>query len=283
MNVRLARTSGFCMGVKGAVDIAIKAGTNSPERIYTDGPLIHNPQVVKELEKKNIYPLKDISLIDKDSIVIIRSHGISVDRIDLLKEKGVKVLDATCPRVKNLHEIVKKYAKKKYTIVIIGQKEHPEVQGVCGYLKDNFYVVDSPDEAEKLFLPDNVCVASQTTQNLENFNKIVSIIREKSKNAEIFNTICPTTKKRQEELAMLAKECDVLVVVGGKNSGNTKRLYEIAQKSGKPSFFIETYNELKEEDFKNFNTAGVIGGASTPDRIIKDVVNRLSSFKSKEY
>jgi 4-hydroxy-3-methylbut-2-enyl diphosphate reductase len=268
------------MGVRRAIEIAVKASKNNLKRIYTDGPLIHNPQVVKELKEKNIHPVGDLSQIDKDSIIIIRSHGISIKRRTELEKKGVKILDATCPRVKNLHDIVKKYAENKYTIVIIGQREHPEVQGLYGYTKDNFYIINSPDEIERLFLPDNVCVVAQTTQNLKNFEKITSIIRKKVPKAEIFNTICSSTKKKQEELTMLAIECNALVVVGGKNSENTKRIYELALESGNPSFFIETQNELKEEDFKNFNMVGVIGGASTPDWIIKDVVNKLASFKN---
>ncbi len=281
MEIIIAKHAGFCFGVRRAVNIAERAVEdikNGP--IYTDGPIIHNPQEVNRLKERGVIP-GTFEEFKEGSTVIIRSHGIPPDRERALKNKGLNIIDATCPYVKAVHEAVTKLVKEGYFVVIIGEKNHPEVIGAYGYLKDaggEGIIVETLEDIELVKDKEKVGVVSQTTQHEEFFKKIVGEIAIWIKELKIINTICNATSERQEGVYELAPKVDVMIVVGGKNSGNTRRLYNIAKSLNERSYHIETADELEEEWFKGANKVGITAGASTPDWIIESVRKRIKEI-----
>ncbi len=278
MEIIIAKHAGFCFGVRRAVNIAERAVEdikNGP--IYTDGPIIHNPQEVNRLKERGIIP-GTFEEFKEGSTVIIRSHGIPPDRERALKDKGLNIIDATCPYVKAVHEAVTKLVREGYFVVIIGEKNHPEVIGAYGYLKDGGgegVIVETFEDIEWVKDKEKVGIVSQTTQHEEFFKRIVGEISVWVKELKVINTICNATSERQEGVYELAPKVDVMIVVGGKNSGNTRRLYNIARSLNDRSYHIETADELEEEWFKGAKKVGITAGASTPDWIIESVRERI--------
>ena len=267
MQVKVANHSGFCFGVRRAIKIAGETLRRSEKKssIYSLNPIIHNPQVVGDLSKKGLMPLRDICSIKKGT-VIISSHGAPKNTIDRLRKKGIKIVNAMCPFVKNAHDIVKNLRKKGYRVVILGDKKHPEVKALWS-------LVGRQKDSKK------IGIVSQTTQTRSNYIEgILDILKGDFREIRIFNTICNDTARRQKLTKDLLGQCDVMVVVGGKNSANTRRLLEICKESGVNSFHIETPDELKRSCFKDKRCAGVVSGASTPDSMVRKVTQKIKSL-----
>jgi len=264
------------MGVKRAVDMVLEIARNKGDKkVYTYGPLIHNPQTVELLKKRGVVPVNSIDEI-QDGIVVIRAHGISPLEKKKIGEKGVKIVDATCPRVASVQAIIKKHAALGYTIIIAGDKEHPEVKSLLGYSSDNGIVINDKEDVNDLPLYDKVCVVAQTTQDSVRYKEITKEITRKFPEAMIFNTICDSTEKRQAEIKYLASEMDGIIIVGGKNSANTQRLAMISEECGAPTCHIETADELDGMDLSGCKNIGVSAGASTPNWITEGVIDYLT-------
>ncbi len=272
MEIRLAKNSGFCFGVKRAIKIAESEAKERSEKLVTIGPIIHNPQVVKRLEKKGVYSVDDISEIDKTP-AIIRSHGISKEAKKELADKGLAVIDATCPYVSKLQSMGEKLSKEGYFIVVLGNKEHPEVLALISYLSGKYLVVESPEEIPNL-KGEKLALISQTTQTYEVFEKIVKKLLDTTFELHIVNTICSATTVRQDSTRALAKASDLMIVIGGKMSSNTKMLAKISSNYSE-TYHIETAEELQEKWCTNKNKIGISAGASTPDDLIIDVYNKI--------
>jgi len=286
MEIKLAKTAGFCMGVRRAVDLVLEvAQREKGRRIYTYGPLIHNPQTINILKSRGITAIRRIEEISgKDgAVLIIRAHGIAPDERKKIRESGVKIIDATCPKVAHVQAIIKKHAALDYTVIIAGDRKHPEVDGLWGYTKEKGIVVSTQEEAEKLPALEKVCVVAQTTQDTENYRLIIEKILQTNPRAVVFNTICSSTERRQEEIITLASEMDALFVVGGKNSANTCRLADLSRKQNTPTFHIETAREIQPADLVRYKKIGISAGASTPNWIIDQVVDQLAETQSNPH
>jgi 4-hydroxy-3-methylbut-2-enyl diphosphate reductase len=285
MGVKLAKTAGFCMGVKRAVDIVLDiAQHKGKENIYSFGPLIHNPQTIELLKKRGIIPiqhLKNIEMLEEGDTLILRTHGISPEERREIKEKGIKIIDATCPKVAHVQGIIKKHASMDYTILIIGDQEHPEVNALMGYASGKGVIINHEDELNRLPDLERVCVVAQTTQNVDAFIEIVRNIKARYPHALIFNTICDSTEKMQAEIKNLAFHTDAMIVIGGKNSANTKQLAHLSELQGTPTFHIETAEELENITLAPFKKIGISAGASTPNWIIEEVVDHITNDQVK--
>ena len=276
MKVKIAQSSGFCFGVKRAMDLVLQmAGGENKGAVFTDGPLIHNPQALELLRDKGVIPLTEANGKIAGTIVI-RSHGLSPKRLHELKKTGAKILDATCPKVKQVQSIISRYAKQGFFVVIIGDAEHAEVQGLLGFAGENSCVIQSEDELKKLPSQQKICVVAQTTQNRKKYLELKEKIEKRFPQAEMFDTICEANRKRQEELKELCHAVDAIVVVGGEESGNTKRLVEIAEAENIPTFFGESEEDLDLSQLRSYHEIGVIGGASTPDWVLQKIVAKLT-------
>ncbi|MDP6685344.1 MAG: 4-hydroxy-3-methylbut-2-enyl diphosphate reductase [Candidatus Omnitrophota bacterium] len=273
MQVKVADHSGFCFGVRRAIGVAedVLTSANKNKKIYSFGAIIHNPQVVEALSKKGLSVIKDANTI-KDGVVIISSHGATREIIDRLKKKKIKLIDATCPFVKYAHDIVKDLKKKGYQVVIIGDKEHPEVKALNSLAREAV--------GKKRVTKKKIGIISQTTQNKEGYIKKANdlLLKGDFSEARIFNTICSDTAHRQESCRRLLKECDVMIVVGGKNSANTRRLCGICKESGVDTYHIEVDSELKKNWFNRKIRVGVVSGASTPKEMVNSVVNQIETI-----
>lgn len=271
--VILAKSAGFCFGVKRAVDMVydmIKEGGN----IYTYGPIIHNDTVVKDLEEKGVHIIENEDDIKnkEPGTVVIRCHGVSRTVYRKLEESGMKIVDATCPFVLKIHRIVEEKSKAGKQIVIIGNKDHPEVQGIMGWCETPAIVIDTEEQADN-FISENpdIHIVSQTTFQPNKFNSLVEIISEKRYNSDISNTICNATEVRQKEAREIATKADAMIVIGGSNSSNTRKLYEIAGKECPDTFLIGSVDELDFNKLKGADCIGITAGASTPSNIIQEV------------
>ena len=283
MKIVIAKTSGFCMGVRRAVEMVLDTPGKHPEPIRTFGPLIHNPQVLEVLESKDVSILEEMP-DEGEGTILIRAHGVPPDTKEELKDCGFNVLDATCPRVIRVQTIIRKHAKKDYASIIIGDKDHPEIAGLLGYAGDKGYVAASIEELDALPPFENAIIVAQTTQNSELFDRVKNWTATHHPHYKIYETICGSTELRQAEVKRLAESVDVIIVVGGRTSGNTRRLFEIARKTGKPAYHIETEKDLETIDIKVLSAARQIGltaGASTPNWIIKKVYKALESLLVK--
>lgn len=276
MKIELASSYGFCYGVKRAIEIA-----EEHKNSFTYGPLIHNKDEINRLKEGfNIGLVENINDIKNDNAVVIRTHGIPKDELALLKKQKNKIIDATCPYVTTPQNIVKKMSGEGYSIVIFGDKKHPEIKGVVSYAtkeEDAFIVLD-PKELEELPLKNKVAIVSQTTKKPEDFAKIVSTLIQTHKEVRVFNTICNATFENQDAAAELAKKADVMIVIGGKHSSNTKMLHSISEKDCPDSYLIENESELDPAWFSQKNLCGVSAGASTPDWIVQNVINKIKEI-----
>ena len=278
MEIILGKSSGFCFGVKNAIDGAEKALANN-KIVYCVGEIIHNEEVIKHLESKGLVIVNDIE--DVEDMVIIRSHGVPKNVYDTAKEKNIKLLDYTCPFVLKIHEIAEKYSKNNYFIFLLGVKSHPETIGSISFCGDNSCIIELFEDIEnainlfKLSGLENLLILSQTTFSTSLFEDIINELKIRLSpkvNLEIKNTICNTTSVRQNEAKEIAKNVDLMIVIGGKHSSNTKKLYEIAQKNCKNSLLVQTKDDLSYEYLQGFDKIGIIAGASTPNNVIEDIV-----------
>jgi len=283
MEVILAEHAGFCFGVRRAVDtvyeqIAKREKDGRP--IYTFGPIIHNEAVVKDLEERGVRALADLeearAVLPADrGTVIIRSHGVERAVCEALKELGFWVVDATCPFVKRIHNIVERESAAGKSIVIVGNAGHPEVEGIRGWSGAFTYIMESPKEAENFVCEEGeeLCIVSQTTFNYKKFQDVVEIFEEKGYNASVVNTVCNATEVRQAEARELAARVDVMIVIGGNHSSNTRKLYEICRQECEMTYYIQTLEDLHLELPESVRLVGITAGASTPNNIIEEVQN----------
>ena len=274
--VILAKSAGFCFGVKRAVDTVYEQ--TGKKNVYTFGPIIHNEEVVKDLEKKGVFVINTMEELDDITEgTIIRSHGVSSAVYEALQKKGVEIVDATCPFVLKIHNIVKQESANGKQIVIIGNEKHPEVEGIMGWSKTQVHVVDTVEKAQNLQLDPQreVCIVSQTTFNYNKFKELVEIISEKGYNIIIRNTICNATEERQTEAREIAKRVDAMIVVGGSSSSNTRKLYEICKNECKDTYYIQTLNDLDMTSLGKADCIGITAGASTPNNIIQEVYTNV--------
>ncbi|MBI5816673.1 MAG: 4-hydroxy-3-methylbut-2-enyl diphosphate reductase [Nitrospinae bacterium] len=279
--VKVARTAGFCWGVKRAIDIAMNTAKNTDGPVYTHGPLIHNPQAIEMLEGKEIFALKDASTLEKGT-VIIRTHGVTPEVRRGLKERGLTINDATCPLVAKVQGIIKKHAHKGYHTIIIGDAGHAEVTGLMGYADGRSHVIGAAEDVDALPPMDKVCVVAQTTCDIQKYGVIVDAIKLKYPEAVVAHTICDATEERQEEVLKLAREVDAMIVVGGRNSANTGRLAQIAGEAGAETFLVETEEELDPAAIVRFARVGITAGASTPAWMIERVKERVEHLRGRK-
>ncbi|MCP4748360.1 MAG: 4-hydroxy-3-methylbut-2-enyl diphosphate reductase [Desulfobacteraceae bacterium] len=271
MKVIIAKTAGFCMGVRRAVEMALDAPSSYQGPIFTYGPLIHNPQVLSLFSEKGVVILDQIPEKGHGTI-LIRAHGVPPEKKELLKKAGFNVIDATCPRVVKVQSIIKSHTNKGYSTIIVGDKDHPEVVGLLGYAGSMGYVVGSLEDIKHLPVFEQAIIVAQTTQNQKIFQSISAWAEQNHCHYKVFDTICDSTEKRQMEVRRLSKMVDAVIVVGGKNSGNTRRLAEIVKTEGKTAFHVETEDELNLENLSKVSSIAITAGASTPSWIIKRVL-----------
>lgn len=281
MKIIIARTAGFCMGVRRAVDTVLDASNGQDGPICTYGPLIHNPQVLNLLEDKGVPAISDIPE-QGEGTVVIRAHGVPPEAKKALKDAGFSVIDSTCPRVIKVQRIIHRYAKKGHHAIIIGDRDHPEVIGLNGYAYGLGHVVETLEEAKALPDFDKAIIVAQTTQNVQFFNEVKAWATRTHPHYLTFDTICDSTEKRQADILAIAQTVDAVVVVGGKSSGNTQRLAELARKSGKLTFHIEDTDELDLAQLKGLNAVAITAGASTPNWIINKVYRTIESGTASE-
>ncbi len=285
MEVLLAKTAGFCFGVKRAVDLVYEQASKG--HVYTYGPIIHNEEVISDLEKKGVHVVHSLEEIAHPDagILVIRSHGVEKAIYDSAKEKGLEIVDATCPFVKKIHNIVDKDSSLDCEIMIIGDKNHPEVQGIMGWCNKPPIVIGSVEDAEKLSVlgDKRISLVSQTTFNHKKFNSIVEILKKKGYNINVYNTICNATEERQREAASISKQVDAMIVIGGKNSSNTQKLYEISKKECENTYYIQTLVDLDLAAFESVGRVGITAGASTPNQIIKEVHGSMAEDFGKMF
>ena len=277
MKIQLASSYGFCFGVKRAIEIA-----EEHKGSVTYGPLIHNKDEINRLKEGfNIGLAEKLEDIEKDGTVVIRTHGIPKNELKALKEKDHKVIDATCPYVTTPQNIVQNMSEDGYSIVIFGDKDHPEIKGVVSYAEDleDAFIVLKPEELEALPLKAKVAVVSQTTKKPEDFSSIVTALMSTRKEIRVFNTICNATFENQDAAADLAKKADVMVVIGGKHSSNTKQLHSISKRDCVDSYLIENEKELEATWFEGKELCGISAGASTPDWIVQKVISKIEDMK----
>lgn len=275
MKVTVADSAGFCFGVKRAVDTVYEQVDHAGQQVYTLGPIIHNEEVVNDLQSRGVKvlnsseELKDI----KEGVVVIRSHGVAKAVYDTIEKQKLKCVDATCPFVRKIHQIVEQESKNGKHIVIIGDKLHPEVEGIKGWCQEPVTVIGNTQEAEAF--PENtgetLCVVSQTTFNYNKFQELVEILTKKRYDRVVLNTICNATQVRQAEAKRIAGEVEAMIVIGGKHSSNTQKLYDICKNECKNTYYIQTLVDLDFKPFQFISHVGITAGASTPNNIIEEV------------
>lgn len=289
MTVKLAKSAGFCPGVKRAVETAFKEAENGIKTgtpVYTFGPIIHNEEVVKELQDKHVGIIDDVEQLKNipPSHIIIRSHGVGREIYEKIQENGHTLIDATCPFVTNIHRIVDENSKNGNIIIIIGNADHPEVQGIKGWCREEPYIISFPEEAERLpdFPEKTITCVSQTTFNLKNFQDIVELLKKRYYNVIVCKTICNATEERQQETRQLAADVDAMIVIGGISSSNTQKLFEISKQECKNTYYIQTLADLNLTAFESARRVGITAGASTPNHIIKEVLDSMSELSFEE-
>lgn len=275
MEITVAKSAGFCFGVQRAVDSVYKELEENSGKIYTFGPIIHNEQVVEDLNKRGIEVIDTVEQLKKikEGTVVIRSHGVAKEIYDILEQQKLKMVDATCPFVKKIHNIVLDESNNGKTIIIIGNDNHPEVEGIKGWVNGEVIVINKEEQIEKLSLPEQTkaCIVSQTTFNHNKFKYLVEIIRKKGYDIIVVNTICNATHVRQVEAQKISSKVDGMIVIGGKNSSNTQKLYDICRNECENTFYVQTVKDLNLHELKSLKSIGITAGASTPKNIIEEV------------
>lgn len=275
MKVITAKTAGFCFGVKRAVEKVYEQVNQEKKEIYTYGPIIHNEEVVADLESKGVKVLESREELEKleRGTVIIRSHGVGRAIYRLIEEKGLELVDATCPYVRKIHRIVKEKSEQGVQVIIIGNDTHPEVEGIKGWCVHPAIVIADQESASELVFPvdQKICIVSQTTFNYNKFKNLVEIIDKKGYDIDVINTICSATEERQLEAGELADKVDAMIVIGGKSSSNTQKLFEICKTNCVNTYYIQTLDDLELYSLPPVNCVGITAGASTPNYLIKEV------------
>ena len=276
MKVRVAETAGFCFGVKRAVDKVYEQAEKAEGFIYTYGPIIHNEEVVKDLTARGVKVIGSKEELDglESGTVIIRSHGVSREIQERIEARGLNLVDATCPFVKKIHKIVERESRKGAGIVIIGDAIHPEVEGIRGWCQGDVTVLQTEEEARN-FTADStkkLCLVSQTTFNYNKFHNLVEIISEKGYDIIVLNTICNATEERQTEARRIARESDGMIVIGGRHSSNTRKLFEICKNECENTYYIQTLDDLDVRQLHSMSCVGITAGASTPNNLIEEVL-----------
>ena len=275
MEIKLAKTAGFCFGVKRAVDTVYEQAEKAGGPIYTYGPIVHNEQVVQDLEAKGVQVISDREALEQltEGTVIIRAHGVGRSIYDLLEQKGITYVDATCPFVKKIHRIVERESTAGREILIAGNPTHPEVEGIKGWCNGPVTVLESLQEAEDFTIsPEKkLCLVAQTTFNYNKFKDLVEIISKKGYDICVLNTICSATEERQTEAKQIASEVDAMIVIGGRSSSNTQKLFEICKKECENTYYIQKLVDLDLKTASSIRSVGITAGASTPNKIIEEV------------
>ena len=276
MNVTVAKSAGFCFGVKRAVNMVYEQIEKENLPIYTYGPIIHNDEVVKDMEEKGVVVIKSLDEIYNlpKGIVIIRSHGISRVEHETIEQAGFKIMDATCPFVLKIHRLVEQHSGEGRHIIIIGNPDHPEVKGIRGWvIGEGVSIINNVSDAEDFCLKTDkkICIVSQTTFNYNKFQELVEIICKKGYDIFVLNTICNATEERQTEAREISKKSDAMIVIGDKNSSNTQKLFEICKKECENTYYIQTSKGMDYNKLRSINNVGITAGASTPNNIIEEV------------
>jgi 4-hydroxy-3-methylbut-2-enyl diphosphate reductase len=277
VKIEVAKRAGHCFGVKAAIAQAFETARKYQTNVYTLGPIIHNPQVVGELEKAGVRAVNDLSEITR-GVIIIRSHGVSPEVIAAAQARGLTVVNATCPFVQRAQTLASELVREGYQLVLVGDAEHPEVEGIVGTVSGNAVVISDYARAAELPVRKRYGVIAQTTQSLENLQAVVSALLTRTYELKVFNTICNATTDLQAETRILARKVDAMLVVGGRNSANTARLAVISREAGIPAYQIETADEILPAWFDGLETIGVTAGTSTPERIIQSIVKALTDL-----
>lgn len=275
MEITVAKTAGFCFGVKRAVEKVYDQIATWKKQIYTYGPIIHNEEVVQDLEEKGVQVINSKEELEalKEGVVVIRSHGVGREIYELLERQGLELVDATCPFVKKIHKIVREQCEAGRRVIIVGNEHHPEVEGIKGWGNEYTLAVESLEEFENLALrPDEkLCIVAQTTFNYNKFQELVEIIKKKGYDISVLDTICNATEERQTEARKIAAESDLMIVIGDKHSSNTQKLYEISKKECANTYYIQTSKDMDYHQIQSINNVGITAGASTPNNIIEEV------------
>ncbi len=275
MKINLAKSAGFCFGVRRAIDIAFKT-VSSGDRVYMMGDIVHNEDVIKEIENAGIKKIKKLNPV-KGRKLLIRAHGVGTSLLTKARKLGYNIVDATCPMVKEIHGIAKKMENKGYRVIIIGDKDHDEVQGIIGQLKTKPLVIEGLNDLPSGKMK-KAAVVVQSTQNAEKISIISDKLGKMVSDLQFFNTICKPTRLKQEEIKKMPLKNDVMIIAGSKTSANTKRLYEIARAINKRSHWVQSRRDIKPAWFRGAQSVGVTAGASTPDRTIKEIVRYLKKL-----
>lgn len=276
--ITVGKHSGFCFGVRRAYDLTC-VNSKDCDDVYILGKLVHNNDVCEDLYKRGIKEIKALDDIN-EGIVIFTAHGVGPGFYEKASVKGLKIIDTTCPKVMKAQRLAKSFAEKKYQVLIFGDKNHKEIKSIFGWSGKKARVVGSLAEVKKVKLngKKKYCLISQTTQNVEEFKKIITYLKKNLKNFTYFNTICPSTDDRQKEVRVLAKNNDAVIVIGGKDSANSRMLYEISKSINKKTYFIENKKQLKKNWFSDIKRIAISAGASTPEWIIKEIVKKVNSY-----
>lgn len=277
--IEVGKYAGFCGGVTNSVKKTEKA-LEEYKKLYCLGELVHNKQVVEKLEKKGLIVVDNLKEVDDNSNVIIRAHGVPKEIYEIASKRNINIIDLTCPKVLKIHDQVAYYRDKDYYIILVGTKTHPEVIGTISFCGENSIVVENEEDVDKAIKrinKDNIVIFAQTTYKESLFNDICNYVKEKfnNKNIIIENTICNATHLRQEECKNMAMNKDCMIIIGGKNSSNTKKLYEVSKEYCHNTYLIETYKELNKNEIIKFNNIGIMAGASTPNESIEEVLDLL--------
>ncbi len=283
MELIIANTAGFCFGVNNAVNIVFDLASEANAKIYTLGPIIHNEQVVDKLTQYGVTAINSPEEVKGDAKVIIRAHGVGPNTLRQLREQGVEIVNACCPYVEKIQKLVCEKYKEDYQIIIIGDKHHPEIIGINGWCDNTAYIIESEEQVNSLpQIEKNICVVAQTTFIRDKWEKIIKSLNKRFENVIKFDTICNATDKRQVEAEKISKEVDMVLVIGGLNSSNTNKLYEICRKNCERTYKIQTASDIPPVDIKKIKKIGITAGASTPDWVIKEVIHKMSELDKQD-
>ncbi len=283
MEIIVAKSAGFCFGVNNAVKLVNELIETEKSGLYTYGPIIHNDQVVEQLSAKGVQKIEDLNDVTPGRHIVIRAHGVAPEIYDIIKNKGLKLNDATCPYVKKIHTLVNEKCNEGYEVIIVGDVDHPEVVGINGWCGNKASVVDSVEDVDKLNLTGNkICAVAQTTLSKQKWDKIIGYLENKFGEIVKFDTICSATSRRQNEACEISRNVDMMIIIGGKSSSNTQKLYELCLKNCPKTYKVETSGELPPVDIKKIKKIGISAGASTPDWVIEEVIKKMSDLNNQK-
>jgi len=272
MKIQLAKSAGFCFGVRRAIDIAYKTLAEN-KNVHMLGDIVHNEEVTRKLERAGLKKIEKINC-GKNKVFLIRAHGVGLNIINQARKVGYKIVDATCPKVKEIHKIAQSAECRGYEIIVIGDKEHDEVRGIIGQLRKRAIIIDNIKNIPwaKIKKIRKACVVVQSTQNWEEIRKVIAALKQRIKELKFFNTICHTTRLKQQEIKSMPLKNDLMVIIGSRTSANTRRLYEISKSLNKKTYWVQSKRDIRAEWFKGIETVGITAGASTPEETTQEVI-----------